>query len=92
MPHPAHDKQLNALKRIEGQVKGIQQMIADNRYCIDILTQISAVNAALMRVQDQVLQAHLDHCVQNAITGKSAAERQVKMEEIFKLLKNYRKG
>ncbi|MBZ0165254.1 MAG: metal-sensitive transcriptional regulator [Candidatus Omnitrophica bacterium] len=92
MPHPTHDKQLNALKRIEGQVKGIQQMIADNRYCVDILTQISAVNAALMRVQDQVLQTHLDHCVHNAITGKSTAERQAKMDEIFKLLKNYRKG
>lgn len=92
MPHPTHDKQLTALKRIEGQIKGIQQMIVDNRYCVDILTQISAVNAALKRVQDQVLQTHLDHCVHNAITGTSAAERQVKMDEIFKLLKTYRKG
>lgn len=92
MAHPDHTKNMHALKRIEGQVKGIQKMVEEGRYCVDILTQISAVNAALMSVQDKILEAHLNGCVQNAIKGGSDAERQEKMDEIFKLLKKYRKG
>ena len=89
--HPCHKKNLHALKRIEGQVRGIQKMIEDGRYCIDILTQISAVNAALMRVQDKVMENHLNTCVLNAIKGKSDIERQNKINEISDLLKKYRK-
>lgn len=92
MAHPDHTKNLHALKRIEGQVKGIQKMVEDRRYCVDILTQISAVNSALMRVQDKIMEGHLNSCVQSAIKGKSGLERQKKIDEIFKLLKKYRKG
>lgn len=92
MANPDHKKNLHALKRIEGQIKGIQKMVEESRYCIDILTQISAVNAALMSVQDKILEGHLNGCVRNAIEGKSDLERQNKIDEIFKLLKKYRKG
>ncbi len=90
--HPAHDEQLVALKRIEGQVRGLQKMIEEKRYCIDILTQISSVNAALLRVQDKVLEKHLSGCLTHAIRSKSDLERQKKINEIFGLLKKFRKN
>ncbi len=90
--HPSHAANLTALKRIEGQVRGIQRMIESGQYCVDILTQISAVNSALMRVQDKILEKHLNGCVRNAMNGKSDQARQEKIDEIFSLLKRYRKG
>ena len=92
MTNPDHKNNLDSLKRIEGQVRGIHKMIEDGRYCVDILTQISAVNAALMRVQDKVLEAHLNGCVKSALKGKSNLDRQQKIDEIFQLLKKYRKA
>jgi len=88
---PAHDKQLVALRRIEGQVRGVQRMIEDKRYCVDILTQLSSVGAALLRVQDKVLQRHLNGCVTSALKGKSTANKKEKIDEIFDLLKKFRK-
>lgn len=92
MDHPSHSKNLVALKRIEGQVRGLQKMIEDKRYCVDILTQISSVNAALLSVQDKILETHLTHCVQGALQGKSELERNKKITEIFGLLKKFRKN
>ena len=60
------DKYLNRLKRIEGQVRGVAKMIEDDKYCIDILTQISAVNSALQSVALGLLEDHLRHCVMDA--------------------------
>jgi len=90
--HPDHKKNLDALRRIEGQVRGVQKMVEEKRYCVDILTQISAVNAALMRVQDKVLESHLNGCLKTAIKNKSEVERQKKIDEIFVLLKRFRKN
>ncbi len=90
--HPDHSKQIVALRRIEGQVRGLQKMIDEKRYCIDILTQISSVNAALLRVQDKILESHLNGCLTNALKGKSELERQKKVSEIFDLLKRFRKN
>ena len=58
---------LARLKRIEGQVRGIQRMIDEDKYCIDILTQVSAVNSALRSVGLQLLDDHMRHCVKNAV-------------------------
>ena len=66
------------LKRIEGQTRGIHRMIDENAYCIDILTQISAVNAALKGVALGLLDDHLEHCVANAIKGGQEAEDKIK--------------
>lgn len=89
---PAHDKQLVALRRIEGQVRGVQSMIEEKRYCIDILTQLSAVSSAIGSVQDTILNKHLDTCVTKAFVGESKAEKKKKIDEIIKLLKTFRKN
>lgn len=72
------DRYLARLKRIEGQTRGIHRMIDENAYCIDILTQISAVNAALKSVALGLLDDHLKHCVADAISDGQEAEDKIK--------------
>lgn len=79
-------KVLNRLRRIEGQVRGISRMVEDDRYCVDLLTQLQAVRAALTRVESEVLKDHLDHCVMQAMTGDDMAERKAKAGELIELL------
>ena len=74
------------LSRIEGQVRGISRMVEEERYCIDILTQISAVRAALQRVEQDVLHEHIQHCVHHAFSSGSAVEQKKKIDEIMELL------
>ncbi len=79
-------KLLNRLSRIEGQVRGVARMIEDGRYCIDVLTQLRAVRAALVRVETELLKSHLDHCIEDAIVrGDIEAQRQ-KAGELIDLL------
>jgi DNA-binding FrmR family transcriptional regulator len=68
------------LRRIEGQVRGLQQMVAEDRYCIDVLTQISATTKALQAVALELLEDHLGHCVTNAIAA-GGPEAQEKVRE-----------
>ena len=79
------------LRRIEGQVRGVQKMVEDGRYCVDILTQIDAVTAALARVQDRILESHLEHCVAGALEGSDFRERREKVDEVITLLKMLRR-
>ena len=82
-----HDKKLiGRLNRIEGQVRGISRMIADDRYCIDVLTQLRAVRAAVARVETAMLKEHLGHCVEKAITSGDSAEQRAKVNELVELL------
>jgi DNA-binding FrmR family transcriptional regulator len=82
-----HDKKLlDRLHRIEGQVRGISKMLAEGRYCIDVLTQIQAVRAALARVESAMLQEHLGHCIEGAITGGNPSEQRAKAAELVQLL------
>ena len=83
-----HDKPklLNRLKRIEGQVRGVARMIEDDRYCIDVLTQLRAVRAAVTRVESEMLKAHLGHCIESAIVGGDQAEQRRKAGELIELL------
>jgi DNA-binding FrmR family transcriptional regulator len=74
------------LKRIEGQVRGIARMVEEDRYCIDILTQIRAVRAALRRVEDEVLNDHVAHCVDGAIASGDGAEQRRKVQELMTVL------
>ncbi len=67
---------LKRLGRIEGQVRGIARMVDEDRYCIDVLTQLSAVRAALRRVEDEVLRDHVGHCVEHAIKSGDANEQR----------------
>jgi DNA-binding FrmR family transcriptional regulator len=73
------------LSRIEGQVRGIARMVEDGRYCIDVLTQISAVKAALERVEAEILKDHAAHCVAEAIRSGSAKEQRKKFDELVEL-------
>lgn len=71
------------LSRIEGQVRGLSKMVEDDRYCIDIVTQIAAVRTALRRVEEQVLKDHVGHCVEHAISSGNRAEQRRKIEELM---------
>lgn len=90
--NPSHKKNIDALKRIEGQVRGIAKMIVEKRYCVDIMTQLSAVGSAVARVQDNILERHLDMCVTKAFVGEPEAAKKRKIDEVIKLLKTFRKN
>ncbi|GIH95185.1 metal-sensitive transcriptional regulator [Planobispora siamensis] len=78
----SHDKQdhLKRLRRIEGQVRGLQRMVDEDKYCIDILTQVSAANRALQSFALALLEEHMAHCVADA-TAKGGAEAEAKVKE-----------
>ncbi len=81
----------NRLRRIEGQVRGIAQMVEDDRYCIDILTQMQAVKSALARVESAVLKNHAACCVSEAIASGDEAEQRTKFNELVDLIERSRK-
>jgi DNA-binding FrmR family transcriptional regulator len=77
---------LNRLSRIEGQVRGVTRMVEDGRYCIDVLTQLRAVRAALVRVEGEMLKSHLGHCIEDAIVSGNRDEQRKKASELIELL------
>ena len=79
------------LRRIEGQIAGIRRMIAEDRYCVDIMNQTSAVVAALRGVEDLVMQNHLQTCVTDAIQGDDPAEKNDKIDELMTVIGRFRK-
>jgi DNA-binding FrmR family transcriptional regulator len=74
---------LKRLNRIEGQVRGLCRMVEDDRYCIDIVTQIAAVRAALRRTEEEILRDHVAHCVEYAIASGNRAEQRRKIAELM---------
>jgi CsoR family transcriptional regulator, copper-sensing transcriptional repressor len=78
---------LKRLKRIEGQVGGLVRMVEDDRYCIDVVTQIAAVRAALRRAEEEVLNDHLGHCVEHAIMSGDKTDQRRKIAELMDVLK-----
>lgn len=85
MPHKTtHNENLMALRRIEGQVKGIQKMIEKKVYCIDIANQVHACLGALYRVAEKILAKHMEHCVGDALKGRSEKLKKEKIDEIMK--------
>ncbi|GAB4074036.1 metal-sensing transcriptional repressor [Barrientosiimonas marina] len=89
-PRTYEEKQAvsNRLKRIEGQVRGIQKMIEQDRYCIDILVQINAINAALKKVGFSVAERHMKHCVSNAV---QTGEGNEAIDELMQVMKQFSK-
>jgi DNA-binding FrmR family transcriptional regulator len=79
------------LNRIEGQVRGIARMVTEDRYCIDIITQIAAAQAALRKVEGELLQNHVSHCVEHAIASGNAEDQRQKVAELMEVL-NRRSG
>jgi CsoR family transcriptional regulator, copper-sensing transcriptional repressor len=74
------------LGRIEGQVRGLSKMVDEDRYCIDIVTQISAVRAALRRVEEEVLRDHVAHCVEHAIASGDKSDQREKIAELMEVI------
>lgn len=86
-----HDpKLITRLSRIEGQVRGISRMVTEGRYCMDILTQLQAVRAALTKVETAMLQEHLGKCVEGAISSGDPEEQRAKINELVQLLERSR--
>lgn len=77
-----NEETLQRLKYIEGHVRGIQRMLEDDKYCIDVIRQIQAVQAALNKVSNLILETHLTSCVTTAIRGEDPAERERVVNEI----------
>jgi DNA-binding FrmR family transcriptional regulator len=74
------------LNRIEGQVRGLAKMVDEDRYCIDIVTQISAVRSALRRVEEEILKDHVAHCVEHAINSGDKADQRRKIAELMEVV------
>ncbi len=85
-----HEGQIVRLNRIEGQIRGIRRMIEDNRYCIDILTQIRSASNALANVQENVFRGHLESCVRDSLSGDDSVDRGAKIDEVLDLLSRFR--
>jgi CsoR family transcriptional regulator, copper-sensing transcriptional repressor len=77
---------LKRLKRIEGQIRGLAKMVEDDRYCIDVVTQIGAARAALRRVEEEVLRDHVAHCVEHAISSGDKADQRRKIAELMDVI------
>ena len=86
-----HLEEIVSLKRIEGQIRGIQKMIEERRYCIDILTQLSSVAGAIKRVEKNILNRHLRGCVRESFKNKSGQDSEKKIEEVIDVLQKFRK-
>lgn len=87
-PNEEKTKILNRLKRIEGQVRGIQKMVEDERYCVDILVQISAIESALHNVGLGITENHMKHCVTNAVKNGNG---DASIDELMAVLKQFSK-
>lgn len=83
------EKNLQRLKRIEGQVRGIHKMIEEDRYCAEVLVQISSVQQALRGVAKQVMEGHLEHCVTSAFASRDPAKAAAMQKELLELMYKY---
>jgi DNA-binding FrmR family transcriptional regulator len=86
-----HNEEIVPLKRIEGQIRGIQKMIEEKRYCIDILTQLSSIAGAIRRVEENILNRHLRGCVRESFNKGNKEDRANKIDEVIDVLQKFRK-
>jgi CsoR family transcriptional regulator, copper-sensing transcriptional repressor len=91
MHAPAKSARLKRLSRIEGQVRGLGRMVEEDRYCIEIITQIAAARAALARVEEEILGDHIAHCVDQAIASGDPDQQRQKIAELMELLQRARR-
>lgn len=87
--HPDHGAEMPRLNRIAGQIDGIKRMIAEDRHCTEILAQLKAARAALKTVEANILEAHLQSCVREAMSSGNTAEIDAKIEELKDLFKRF---
>jgi CsoR family transcriptional regulator, copper-sensing transcriptional repressor len=86
MRRDAKESALRRLRRVEGQVRGLIRMVEEDRYCIDIVTQIGAVRAALRRAEEEILRDHVAHCVDHAIKSGDKADQRRKVAELMDVM------
>ena len=86
-----HFEDIVRLKKIEGQIRGVQKMIEEKRYCIDILTQLTSVVGAIKSVEENILERHLKGCVNQSFTKENKLDKATKIDEIVDVLKKFRK-
>jgi DNA-binding FrmR family transcriptional regulator len=86
--HPDHTSSLVRLKKIKGQINGLEKMIEEKRYCVDILVQFRAIASALKAIEMSILNGHIQNCVQDAMRSKSKTEIQQKADELIRLMSN----
>jgi DNA-binding FrmR family transcriptional regulator len=77
---------LRRLSRIEGQVRGLSGMVGGDRYCVDVVTQIAAVRAALHKVEEEILRDHVGHCVADAFASGDKRDQRKKIEELVETM------
>ncbi|MFP4643925.1 MAG: metal-sensitive transcriptional regulator [Spirochaetales bacterium] len=92
MDDTTRGKAIDRLKRIEGQVRGVVRMVEEDRYCMDILAQTRSIMAAMRKVEDQVMENHLNTCVREAMESGDEKERTEKISEIMTVLSGIRKN
>lgn len=85
--HPNHEEEIKRLNRISGQIEGIKKMIEEQRYCVDILTQLKAVRSAARSVECNILERHLHSCVRSSFAAKNEKDSKAKIDELVKLMK-----
>lgn len=85
MKNPCHKDKLTSLRRIEGQVRGVQNMIEEGKYCVDILNQIKALKNSLVTVEGKILKTHLRECIKDSLNGSN--DFDLKIDEIMKTMK-----
>jgi DNA-binding FrmR family transcriptional regulator len=89
--HAKKDVLVKRLHRIEGQVRGIERMVDEDRYCVDILTQIGAVSTALESLAFTILDEHVNHCVADALSSGDEAEAEAKAAELLQAVRRFTK-
>ncbi len=92
MDDSTRGKAIDRLKRIEGQVRGVVRMLEEDRYCMDILAQTRSIMAAMRKVEDQVMESHLQTCVREAMESGDEKERTDKVNEVMTVLSGIRKN
>ncbi len=84
--HPCHHVHLKQLARVKGQVEGVEKMINEGRYCVDIINQLKAISAGLKVIESAIFDSHLKSCVKEAFSSKNDSDIQMKIDEINKLV------
>ena len=87
--HPCHQSQITRLNKIVGQLEGIKKMIDKQQYCVDIVTQLKAVQAATRAVEINILESHLDACVTNVFNSEDKQQVNTKIAELMQLFKKF---
>ncbi len=79
------------MNKVVGQLQGIQKMVEEDRYCVDILIQLSSAVGALSRIEDLVMRQHLEHCVAEAMASGKEKEKEKKIDEVMEVVSRFRR-